>query len=79
MGKKRKDGTCGKTTKGAPTGGAGVPYKGKGTERRKDKEENRERRGSVHGQATRSTAKEWRSIVVKGCQRKHIYWNQSGA
>jgi len=58
MGKKRKDSTCGKTTKGAPIGGAGVPCKGKGTERRKKIEENRERRGGVCGQATRSTARE---------------------
>jgi len=73
MGKKEKDSAYGKTTKGTPSEGAGAPCKGKGAERRKEIEEERERRGSVHGQATRSTVREWRSIVAKGCQRKHTY------
>jgi len=57
VGEEGKGGVCGKATKGALTEGAGGPYKEKGAGRRKKVEENRGGRGSMHGQATRSTAK----------------------
>ena len=54
---KRKGGVYSKATKGTPTERAGTSCKEKGTERRKKVKEGRERRGSVHGQATRSAAR----------------------
>jgi len=50
----KKGSICSKATKGAPTKGAGMPYKGKNAERRKKVEKNKERKGSACGQATRS-------------------------
>ena len=57
MGEERKDGMCGKATKGTPTGGASVPCKGKGAGRRKKVKKNRGGRGSTRDQAMRSAAK----------------------
>jgi len=57
VGEEGKGSVCGKATKGAPTKGAGMPYKGKNTERRKKVEKNRGRRGSACGQAMRSIAR----------------------
>ena len=49
-----KGGTYSKTTKSAPTEGAGMPSKGKGTRRRKEIKESREKKSSTHDQATRN-------------------------
>jgi len=54
---RRKDGTYDKATEDAPTEGASIPYKGKGTGKRKKVEEGGGRRGCARGQATRSTAR----------------------
>ena len=57
MGEKEKGGMCGEATKGVPTKGASAPCKGKSAGKRKKVEENRRKRGSTHGQATRSAAR----------------------
>jgi len=62
LGEEEKDGICGEATKGAPTGEASMPCKGKGAGRRKKAEKDRERRSGMRGQATRSTARDRRSV-----------------
>jgi len=57
-----KDGACDKATKGIPIEGASTPCEGKSAGRRKKIEEDRRRRGSACGQATRSTARDRRGV-----------------
>jgi len=51
---RKKGGICSEAAKGTPTEGASMPCKEKSARRKKEVEEDRERRGSIHGQATRS-------------------------
>ena len=78
IGEEEKDSICSEAAKGAPTEEAGAPCKGKSTGRRKKVEEDGERRGSMCGQATRSTArveKEFGGKVEK--KSKETLWQRS--
>jgi len=65
IGEKEKGGVCSKATKSAPTERASVPCKGKSVGRRKKVEEDRGKRSSVRGQATKSAAKKRKGIKEK--------------
>jgi len=64
----RKGSMCDKVTKGAPC-------KGKGIGRRKKVEEDRERRSSMRGQATKSTARDRRSVEKESSDRDQKVWS----
>jgi len=49
VGKEGKGSACGKATKGAVRGEAGIPYKEKSAGKGKEVEESREKRGSMRG------------------------------
>jgi len=65
MGEKEKSGACGKAAKGAPTKRAGMPCEERSIGRRKKIEEDRRRRSSARGQATRSAARDRRNVEKK--------------
>jgi len=73
----RKGGICSKVTKGTPTKGASIPYKGRSAG--KEVEESRRKRGSACGLAMRSTArrveKEFSSGVEK--ESRGTLWRRS--
>jgi len=78
VGEEEKDSICSEAAKGTPTEGAGTPCKEKSAGRRKKLEEDGERRGSMCGQATRSTArveKEFGGKVEK--KSKETLWQRS--